>query len=134
MERWKNIDGYPGYLISDYGRVKSIKKVVIQSNGHSMTFPERILKPGVSHGGYLYVTLCRNGDHKAFKIHRLVVNAFIGHFSPPRNIIHHKDHDRRNNKVENLMWVTQKENINFNIEKYGKAFNRDWHGRFSKAT
>ena len=61
--------------------------------------------------GYLYCTLSRSGLHKNFYIHRLVAQAFI----PNRENKPHIDHingDKKDNRVENLRWVTHKENMN----------------------
>lgn len=76
VEKWKDINGFSGYMVSDKGRVKSLRKKIVQRNGHPMTFPEKILKPISNEQGYLYVTLCKGHKHKAMKIHRLVLLAF----------------------------------------------------------
>lgn len=55
--------------------------------------------------GYAYVrTVNRN-----YQLHRIVASAFLKN---PLNkpCINHKDGDKLNNKVENLEWVTYKEN------------------------
>ena len=54
MEIWRDIEGYKGlYMISSKGRVKSFHKG-----------QERILRPGKTKDGYLYVDLYRNGKIK----------------------------------------------------------------------
>ena len=51
------------------------------------------------------MTLCKDHKHKAMKVHRLVLLTFekrvIG-----KDAVHHKDHNRKNNELSNLMWVT----------------------------
>lgn len=129
MEIWKDIPGFNRYQISSYGRFKSLKKRILQKNGHPMTFPEKILKPTVSDSGYLYVTLTNNGKHKAMKIHRLVANQFL-YRRKGTNVIHHIDHDKTNNRVSNLIWTTQQENMKF--ERINWDFiKRDKNGRFT---
>lgn len=66
--------------------------------------------------GYLSYLLKWNGRTYPRRIHRLVAEAFIPN---PENkpFVHHKDHDRLNNYVDNLEWVTVQEN---NIEKKEK--------------
>lgn len=127
-EVWKVIKGYSNYEVSSLGRIKSNGRVIIQSNGHPMTFPSRILKPNVSDGGYLYVTLTRNKMHTAKKVHRLVAEAFIQN-SLNKPQVHHINHIKSDDRVENLMWVTCKDNIAFEHKR--TIYSRDTHGRFS---
>ena len=47
IETFKDIDNYPGYQISNYGNVKSMKYSI-----------PRILKPATGMKGYLYVNIC----------------------------------------------------------------------------
>ena len=61
IEEWKNIEGYPGYKISSFGRVKS---------------NDRILK-GSSYKGYVKVVLHNGNLKRAFYVHRLVAKYFI---------------------------------------------------------
>lgn len=129
-EKWKDINGFPGYMVSNKGRVKSLRKKIVQRNGHPMTFPEKILKQTSNEQGYLYVTLCKDHKHKAMKVHRLVLLTFekrvIG-----KDAVHHKDHNRKNNELSNLMWVTPKENASFNqYQRYQGYQIRDERGRF----
>lgn len=62
--------------------------------------------------GYLRVRLTKGEESKTFLVHRLVAMAFL---SNPDNLptVNHKDFDTRNNTVENLEWMTQKENNNY---------------------
>ena len=104
-ELWKDIDGYEGlYQVSNLGNVKSLN--------YNRTGKERILKPGNNGLGYLNVLLCKNGKTKTFKIHRLVANAFIPNpYNKPE--VNHKDENKTNNCVDNLEWMTSKENNNY---------------------
>ena len=101
-EVWLDIDGYDGdYQISNYGRVKSKK------NNN-----EKILKYAIDGRGYSFVVLCKNGETKLFRIHRLVGEYFIPN---PNNYlcINHKDENKTNNEVSNLEWCTHKYNANY---------------------
>ena len=65
---------------------------------------------------YLVVSLCKeNSKIKLCSVHRLVAGAFIPN---PDNkpCVNHKDSNRENNNVENLEWVTHKENTKHGIE------------------
>lgn len=46
---------------------------------------------------------------RRYLLHRLVAAAFLGK-RPQGKIVHHKDHHKRNNKPENLTYVTPSEN------------------------
>lgn len=130
IEEWRPIDDYEGsYEISSYGRVKSLARVIIRSNGIPWTIPERILKPG-HNKGYEYVNLCDKSGHKHKWPHILVAKAFIPN---PNNLpcVDHINGIRSDNRVENLRWCTFAENSGFPLArkhnseaKRGKKNNR----------
>lgn len=108
MEQWKQISGFDRYAISSYGRVKRLSSITCAKAGH-------ILKPAVRGGrggwhGYLFVTLCGDDGKSNGVIHVLVAEAFIGQ-RPSGAVVNHKDGDRHNNRMENLEWVTQSQNV-----------------------
>lgn len=112
IEEWREIEGYEGlYQVSNLGRVKSLFRVVIRSNGKPNTVNEKILKYGMNRG-YCAVVLCKNGKRKMYKVHRLVAMAFL---SNPHNLpeVNHKDENKKNNCVDNLEWCTPKYNTNY---------------------
>lgn len=110
MEIWKDVLGYENlYKVSNLGNVKSLKRIVKRSLKGDLLINEKILKPG-NKDGYMQVSLCNNGVKKNYKIHRLVAQAFIENKNN-KPIINHIDGKRHNNKVENLEWCTQSENI-----------------------
>lgn len=116
VEIWKNIIGYEGhYQVSNMGQVKSLN--------YNRTLKERILKGGKGGGGYYQVNLFKNGKIKRYYVHRLVGIAFIPN---PENKpeINHIDGNKANNIVNNLEWVTSKQNTEHAFEtglrdKYG---------------
>lgn len=59
---------------------------------------------------YLYVSLNKNNISKHHSVHRLVASTYIEN---PDNLpeVDHKDRDIHNNNVENLRWVSRKENL-----------------------
>ena len=61
--------------------------------------------------GYLSYHMKWNGKTYPRRIHRLVADAYLPN---PENkpFVHHKDHNRFNNCVENLEWATIEENNN----------------------
>ena len=100
QEIWKKIDGFINYQVSNFGRIKSVNK---------------ILKPYQNKkNGYMYTHLSQNGCTKVIRIHRLVANAFIPNLEN-KPYINHIDGNKENNCVDNLEWCTQKENVNWSI-------------------
>jgi hypothetical protein len=109
MEIWRDIEGYEGiYQVSNLGNVKSLERLSMQNH----LLKEKILKPRKITDGYLSVSLCKNNKVKQFSIHRLVATAFISN-SSNKPYINHIDCDPSNNNVDNLEWVTQKENLQY---------------------
>ncbi|RDU21928.1 NUMOD4 domain-containing protein [Anaerosacchariphilus polymeriproducens] len=110
MEIWKDIEGYKGsYQVSNIGRIKSLKRVIMRSDGKEQTIKERILKPLVHTNGYLLVALYDNGKQKNMLIHRLVALTFIDN-QENKQEVNHKDGNKTNNHINNLEWNTSSEN------------------------
>ena len=107
MEIWKDINGYEGYYqVSNQGNVRSLDRFdgVHDRQG-------TIIKPSLKQNGYLQVGLRKHSVRKWFGVHRLVAIHFIEN---PDNKpqVNHVDGNKLNNTVENLEWVTEKENQN----------------------
>lgn len=118
QEVWKPIARYEGqYEVSNLGRVKSLDRVQIRSNGVAVCehhIKGQILKPYMT--GKLprrYPTVRLNG--KGYKVHRLVAKAFIPN---PDNLpqINHIDGNKENNCVDNLEWCDYQHNVYHAIE------------------
>lgn len=98
-EIWKDIEGYEGlYKVSNIGNLYS-------------NYVKRNLQLSLDGYGYTQVILRKNSSGKRHLLHRLVAQAFI---QKPENKpqVNHIDEDKTNNRVDNLEWVTAKENIN----------------------
>lgn len=110
-EIWKPVKGYEGYYeISNKGRVKSVERHVKQEN-HLRYVPEKIKTIRMDAYGYPSVTLCKNRVSRTRAIHRLLMEAFVPN---PENkpYIDHINTDKTDYRLENLRWVTAKENAN----------------------
>lgn len=92
-EIWKDAPGFPGYQVSNAGRVRSFYRVLA---------PDSVK-------GYYRVRLYRNGRVYRIFIHRLVAMAFVPN---PDGLpqINHKNEIKIDNRAENLEWCTAKYN------------------------
>lgn len=107
-EIWKDIEGFEGeYQISEYGNVKRLPRVVVDSKGRVRNMGEKIFTPKKNNkSGYFRSSV---GLERIYT-HRLVAKAFIPN---PQNkpCVNHIDGDKANNHYSNLEWVTDKENM-----------------------
>ena len=110
MEIFKDIKGYPGYQISNQGRVWSCKR-------------NRYLSPFTNNSGYKQINIiAANGKRKGELVHRLVALAFIDN---PDHLpeVDHIDRNKENNNVDNLRWITKSEN---NKNKNPYTHSKEW--------
>ena len=98
MSEWKPICGYDNYFASPEG-------YIVSSKG---SFNRR-LKSGKTIDGYLHVSLSKNNIQKSTSVARLVAKAFIPN---PDNLdtVNHKDGNKLNNSVDNLEWMSKRDN------------------------
>lgn len=95
------VKGYPGYSISNYGRVLSNRKGAIKILKWRKTYKDYFkAKP---HKSY-------SDKQPQFFIHRLVALAFIPNPKKYKQV-NHIDCDKSNNHVSNLEWCDQTHNI-----------------------
>ena len=100
----KDVVGYENiYGITSCGRVYSYRN-------------KRFLTPRVNNNGYLFVDLYKNGKAKKFLIHRLVAQAYLPN---PENLpeVDHIDNDKTHNYINNLQWITRKDNVRKSCNK-----------------
>lgn len=128
-EAWKPIPDFPGYEISDYGRVRSYWKIMSMGRGKGtksiiMPYPQRINKPYCHPDKYATVNLWKNRQQFKVSIHRLVLKTFIG-LSRNGGVCRHLDGNKFNNKLTNLCWGTQKENAVDRLDQGTMKYGRD---------
>lgn len=105
---WKEF--LPGYEISIDGEVRNIKT-------------KKLIKPFLNKG-YLHIRI-KNRNFSAL-LHRLILINFNPIPNSSNYVINHIDGDRKNNKLSNLEWCTQKQNLyhSKNITKNGAVISR----------
>lgn len=128
VEEWRPVYGYEGYYeVSNIGRVRTVARTIIRSNGAPRPVPARIRIVSVNRGGYEQLSLAKDGVHKMARVHRLVAEAFLGP-GPEGTDVCHFDGNRRNNRVENLRHDTRSANL-LDKRRHGtaKKFGRNTH-------
>lgn len=93
IERWLPIAGRSGYEVSDLGRVRSVRKVLV---------------PFLSNSGYEQVNLGRSCRRY---VHQLVLETFVGPCPSGHECRHFPDERKTNNALANLSWGTRSLNM-----------------------
>lgn len=111
-EVWKDVVGWEGmYEVSSFGKVKSLNRTYVRTDGLSVNRKGRLLKTPPNKDGYLIAHLTSKMDNKknTMRVHRLVANAFIYN---PMNLpeVNHIDEIKSNNNVKNLEWCNHYDN------------------------
>ena len=96
MGKWKRIEKYPDYIVSDFGEIQSIR-------------PRTYLKKYIGKKGYYFVYIPVKDKFHYVYIHICVAEAFVTNFYFKR-CVNHKDKNKLNNNSSNLEWVTHEEN------------------------
>ena len=82
-EEWREIKDFPKYLVSNYGRIKSLK-----------FSKAKLLTAFVNNKGYPRVALCKEGQAHHFLVSRLVAEAICANPDPEAaNTVDHIDGD-----------------------------------------
>lgn len=105
MIEYRECPGFPGYAVGNDGSVARISTVD--------TIGRRIkggrLTPALDSDGYQKVHLRDGKRVKTFRVHTLILTAFLGPAEGKE--ANHKNGSRADNRIENLEWLTHAENI-----------------------
>ena len=108
-EIWKDVPGYGGlYQASNTGHLRT--------HNWKNTGATRIMKPGYDANGYLRTVFVNpyTRRNKTIKVHRIVGLTWIKDYSSKPEI-NHKNGIKDDNRIENLEWVTHKENFDHSV-------------------
>jgi len=106
-EEWRDVAGFPGYIVSDQGRVA------------------RLMQP-TENNGYLRVQLGLQRVRRVNRyVHQLVARTFLGWLDKehPRSfrVVDHVNGDRQDNRVANLEWVSSAQNVHRAFSRCGRS-------------
>ncbi len=116
---WKKIVDHPNYAVSRDGFVKSLKR-------------DLILQPRYDKDGYNTAVLYNNGMPTGRRVHRLVLEAYVGP-CPEGMQVRHLDGDVYNNNLDNLAYGTAQQN-QADRKKHGTAVGNGSANAASKLT
>lgn len=109
-QEWLPVRGYEGsYEISNYGAVRSLSRTVTAANGRRSQIAGKYLNLNVIPKGYHQVALYSDGQRRYHKVHRLVLEAFVGPGDGMQ--ARHLNGVPCDNRLTNLAWGSQSENI-----------------------
>ena len=117
MYRREKVNGYEEYEVDTDG-------VIYGKKGKPLKF-------SINPKGYCIVVFSVDGETKGFGVHQIVARQFIINDTPEyKTQINHIDGDKANNHVENLEWVTPKENARHSIDVLGNHIeDKNWHAK-----
>lgn len=98
MNTWKVLPSNSNYAVSDDGQIMSLRA-------------NKILSPKHNWDGYLRIQIWGHCSCRFVVVHRLIAEAFLPKPDFENPVINHKNGNKSDNRVENLEWVTQQENI-----------------------
>lgn len=112
---WKPVPDFPNYEVSSTGNVRRVAHPTTYTTKdgvtRTMTFTPKLLKQHYNDlNKHPRVTLYRDGKYHSVFVHRLMALAFIGPPPFPRAIVRHANDVAGDNRVENLVWGTYREN------------------------
>ena len=118
MEIWKNIEGFPGYQISNHGNVRSFWRKKHYETGYGtyryLSDTPVVMSASDDGNGYLKVMLYADGRRVCKKVHRLVAEAFVPRENEYDDTVDHIRSGRNyktDNRADNLRWISRRENI-----------------------
>lgn len=105
-EEWRPVKDFPGYEVSNLGRVRSWFR------WRGADGP-RLLAGAINKRSGIHTVMvqCPDGSHRTIAVHQLVARTFLGDPPTPQHEVNHKSGVRSDNSAGNLEWVTPRENI-----------------------
>ena len=103
----KPVRGYSGYFVSNYGEMYS----KWEGGGNNRRIGECLNRLKCAYSdGRVQVNLSKNKKRISKRVHRIVLEAFVGPCPEGMEACHFPDRDTRNNRLDNLRWDTKASN------------------------
>lgn len=110
-ETWRPVPGWVGvYEVSSHGRVRSLSRIDARGRYRQ----ERLLKAGPNPEGYPQFTLSRGSLKTVAKVHKVVMDVFVGPCPVGMEVLH-RDGNPANNRLSNLQYGTRSQNVRDSI-------------------
>jgi len=121
-ERWRPVVGWENfYEVSDWGRVRSLDRVVSQRSrwGREMQrrYQGQILNPKTRRYGHQEVILSGDGERAMKDVHQMVLESFVGPRPEGMEACHNNGRGQ-DNWLHNLRWDTHRSNVD-DIDRHG---------------
>lgn len=132
---WKPIPSYEGrYSANEKGEIRSEDMpfdFIAGNKRIKYTKKGKILKQTENSHGYLCVSIHKDGKQRVVQSHILIAKTFLPN---PENKpqINHKDGNKKNNAIENLEWVTARENLLHAFKTGLNPGSKPWTGKKGK--
>jgi len=104
-------------MINDFTReLKCVYKgetYSVRDNGAVLRHPKNKVKPRITDNKWTFGNPCKRTGYMEIsseRVHRIVAFAFLGEPPTSQYVVDHIDTNRRNNRPENLRWITKLEN------------------------
>jgi len=110
-EEWRDVPNYEGYYqASNFGRIRSLDRTVVFSDGQKRFCKGKIIDGSVQNG-YKLTSLSSDGIGRSFKFSQLVAMTFLGHEPNGHElVVDHINGDKSDDRVKNLRIVTHRAN------------------------
>jgi hypothetical protein len=114
----KIIEGFPHYAIANNGNLISLTRYVKNGNGLKLV-TRKVLAGSVGKDGYKIATISNDTESVTVSHHKLVAEYFLPTKPTDLHVPNHKDGIKVNNHINNLEWMTRKENTEHAIVVLG---------------
>ena len=93
---------------------------LVSDEGYVLGKDGRKLRPSLNHNGYEVINVSIDGKTKGIAVHRAIMMSFCpeGKLDDTYQV-NHIDGNKRNNHIDNLEWVTPRQNMRHSIDVLG---------------